>query len=445
LLRAVSPSSRTKDDLMPEAATGKWDTLDPAALAQVAAEEQVDAAVLAARVREGSVVLLGGHGRSRPVGIGKGLRTKVNVNLGTSPDASCLETELRKLRVAVDGGADAIMDLSLGGDLHEIRCAVREACDVPLGTVPLYEVTVEAPNRFGSLAETPADFFLEAVERHCADGVDFVTLHCGVTKLSLERLRLEGRTTGIVSRGGSILAHWIELTGRENPLYERYDEVLDILGRHRVAISIGDGLRPGAGADATDRAQVAETILIGELVDRARAAGVPAFVEGPGHMPLDQIAANVVLQKRLCREAPFYVLGPLVTDIAPGYDHITGAIGGAICAAAGADFLCDVTPAEHLALPTEQDILDGVIASRIAAHAADLVKGVAGAADWDRRMSAARKALDWDAMAALALDPEKVRAAREQGATAEHEACTMCGRFCSMKVPLFSGRPDECE
>jgi len=429
---------------MQDTSTSRHQPLDSAAIEQIAAEEQVDPSLLAERVRDGSVVITGGSGRSRPMGIGKGLRTKVNTNLGTSPDASCLETELRKLRVAIDAGTDSVMDLSLGGDLHEIRGAIREACDVPLGTVPLYEVTVEAPDRFGSIAETPASFFLEAVERHCADGVDFVTLHCGVTKMSLERLWREGRTTGIVSRGGSIIAHWVELTGGENPLYERYDEVLDILRRHGVAISIGDGLRPGAGADASDRAQVAETIIIGELVDRAREAGVPAFVEGPGHMPLDQIAANVILQKRLCHDAPFYVLGPLVTDIAPGYDHITGAIGGALCAAAGADFLCDVTPAEHLALPTEQDIMDGVIASRIAAHAADLVKGVPGAADWDRRMSAARKALDWDQMAALALNPEKVRAAREAAGTPEHQACSMCGRFCSMKVPLFSGRPDAC-
>ncbi len=418
---------------------------DPAALEQVAADEHVGVDVLAARIRDGSVVIAGGSGRSRPMGIGKGLRTKVNTNLGTSPDALSLEADLRKLRVAIEAGTDSIMDLSLGGDLHEIRGAIREACDVPLGTVPLYEVAVEAPERFGSLAETPADFFLEAVERHCADGVDFVTLHCGVTKLSLERLWREGRTTGIVSRGGSIIAHWVQLTGEENPLYERYDDVLNILRRYSVALSIGDGLRPGAGADASDRAQVAETIIIGELIDRAREAGVPAFVEGPGHMPLDQIAATVVLQKRLCHDAPFYVLGPLVTDIAPGYDHITGAIGGAICAAAGADFLCDVTPAEHLGLPTERDILDGVIATRIAAHAGDIVKGIPTAADWDRRMSAARKALDWDQMAALALDPEKVRLARETTGIPEHEACSMCGRFCSMKVPLLSRRPDECE
>jgi phosphomethylpyrimidine synthase len=418
---------------------------NPAALDAVAAEERVDRGLLAERVNDGSVVIVGGNGRCRPLGIGKGLRTKVNTNLGTSPDASCVEAELRKLRVALDAGTDTVMDLSLGGDLHESRCAIREACDVPLGTVPLYDVTVEGPDRFGSLAETPAGFFLDAVEKHCADGVDFVTVHCGVTKVSLERLRREGRTTGIVSRGGSIIAHWIELTGQDNPLYERYDDLLELLTQYRVAISIGDGLRPGAGADASDRAQVTETILIGELIDQARAKGVPAFVEGPGHMPLDQIAANVVLQKRLCHDAPFYVLGPLVTDVAPGYDHITGAIGGAICAAAGADFLCDVTPAEHLALPTEQDILDGVIASRIAAHAADIVKGVPGAAEWDRDMSVARKKLNWEGMAARALDPAKVRDARERRGVADHEACSMCGRFCSMRVPLFTGEPEACE
>jgi phosphomethylpyrimidine synthase len=240
------------------------------------------------------------------------------------------------------------------------------------------------------------------------------------------------------------VAHYVEATGRENPLYERYDELLAILRQYEAAISIGDGLRPGAGVDATDRAQVAETIIIGELVDRAREAGVAAFVEGPGHMPLDQVAANVVLQKRLCHEAPFYVLGPLVTDVAPGYDHITGAIGGAICAAAGADFLCDVTPAEHLSLPTERDIIDGVMASRIAAHAADLVKGVRGATDWDAEMSRARKALDWERMAELAMDRSKVEDARQRAGETGHEACTMCGRYCSMKVPLSAGRPGEC-
>lgn len=420
------------------------DNTDPVALGEVAEQEHVEAKVLGERIAEGSVVILGGRGRARPVGIGKGLRTKVNCNLGTSPDVCCIETELAKLRAALRAGTDTVMDLSLGGDLHEVRCAIRDACEVPLGTVPLYEVGVAATERFGSLAEVPPEFFLEAVERHCRDGVDFVTVHCAVTKMSLERLRLEGRTTGVVSRGGSLVAHYIELTGRENPLYEHYDDLLAILRQYHVAISIGDGLRPGAGIDATDRAQVAETIIIGELIDQAREAGVAAFVEGPGHMPLDQIAANVVLQKRLCHEAPFYVLGPLVTDIAPGYDHITAAIGGAVCAAAGADFLCDVTPAEHLALPTEQDIIDGVMASRIAAHAADLVKGIPGAAEWDAEMSRARKALDWQRMAALALNASKVEEARHQSSSSVHEACSMCGRYCSMRVPLAAGRPDAC-
>jgi phosphomethylpyrimidine synthase len=418
--------------------------VDAPAIEQIAAEESIPRGVLADRVRDGSVVIMGGNGRSRPVGIGKGLRTKVNANLGTSPDLASMETELAKLAAALKAGTDTIMDLSLGGDLHEVRCAFREASEVPMGTVPLYEVAVEGVERFGSVAEIPGEFFLEAVERHCRDGVDFVTVHCGVTKMSLERLRLEGRVTGVVSRGGSIIAHWIESTGRESPLYERYDDLLAILREYNVAISIGDGLRPGGGADASDRAQVAETIIIGELVDRAREAGVAAFVEGPGHMPIDQIAANVVLQKRLCHDAPFYVLGPLVTDIAPGYDHITGAIGGAICAAAGADFLCDVTPAEHLALPTERDISEGVIATRIAAHAADIAKGIPGAAERDREMSVARKALDWDRMSALAMDEERVREAKQAAALSEHRACSMCGRYCAMKVPLSAGRPGEC-
>ena len=417
--------------------------VDEAMLRQVAEEERTDVGTLAKRVRDGSVVVMGGHGRSRLVGIGTGLRTKVNANLGTSPDGPCIETELAKLRAALGAGTDTVMDLSLGGELREARVAIREACDVPMGTVPLYEVGVGGTERFGSLADVPSDFFLEAVESHCRDEVDFVTVHCGVTKMSLERLRLEGRTTGVVSRGGSMVAHWIEATGGENPLYERYDELLAILKQYRVAISIGDGLRPGGGVDASDRAQVAETIIIGELVDRAREAGVPAFVEGPGHMPMDQIAANVVMQKRLCHDAPFYVLGPLVTDVAPGYDHITGAIGGAICAAAGADYLCDVTPAEHLNLPNERDIHEGVMASRIAGHAADIVKGVPAAGDWDEEMSRARKALDWERMAALAMDPARVQGAREDAAEGDHEACSMCGRYCSMRVPLSAGRTRE--
>ena len=408
-----------------------------AACEAVARAEQLAPDLVAQRVREGTIVVMGRpDGPARPLGIGLGLRTKVNVNLGTSPDLSCLEEELRKLQVALDGGTDAVMDLSLGGDVPATRQAIRAQCPVALGTVPLYEVALDGGRRYGALADIPGEFFLEVVERQCADGVDFVTVHCGVTRQALLRLAREGRQTGIVSRGGSFVAHWMEATGRENPLYEHYDRLLDILAGADVALSLGDGLRPGAGCDATDRAQVEETIILGELVDEARRRGVQVFVEGPGHVPLDQVAANVTLQKRLCHGAPFYVLGPLVTDVAPGYDHITGAIGGAICAAAGADFLCDVTPSEHLGLPDEQDIRDGVMASRLAAHAADLVKGVAGAAEWDRAMSAARKALDWERMATLALDPGKVAEVRERRRGRDDSGCSMCGEYCSMKVPI---------
>jgi phosphomethylpyrimidine synthase len=405
-----------------------------AATAAVAEAEGVPGDVLRERVRQGRVVILGGPGRAaRPLGLGEGLSTKVNANIGTSPDIGDLETEVAKAQAAVGAGADAIMDLSTGGELGAIRQAVRDCCDIALGTVPIYEAGVIANERYGSIADMPGELMLEAVKRHAEDGVDFMTIHCGVTQASVARLRAEGRVGGIVSRGGSILAHWMLQNGAENPLYARYDEVLDICREHDVALSLGDGLRPGALADATDRGQLEELLVIGELTERALQAGVQVFVEGPGHVPLNQIEANVVVMKRACRGVPFYVLGPLVTDVCPGYDHIVGAIGGALCAAAGADFLCYVTPAEHLGLPTEEDVIQGVIASRIAAHAADLVKGVPGAADWDLKMSQARRNLDWEAMTRLAIDPARVREVRAERASQDSQACSMCGSFCSLK------------
>jgi phosphomethylpyrimidine synthase len=333
------------------------------------------------------------------------------------------------------------MDLSTGGDLDEIRRKLRDECPVPMGTVPIYQVIAEYAEGDDVCAIT-GDQILEIVERHAADGIDFLTLHCGVTRESVEALRSQPRLCNIVSRGGAMLAGWMDSTGRENPLYERYDEVLDICREHDTAVSLGDGLRPGAIADATDSGQMAELRVLGELVTRARKAGVQVFVEGPGHVPLDQIAANVQVQKRLCQGAPFYVLGPLTTDVAPGYDHITGAIGGALCAAAGADFLCYVTPAEHLGLPNDRDVWDGVIASRIAAHSADIVKGVPGAREWDDRMSAARGKLDWETMEKLAMDPGRVINVRGERASTDPQACSMCGRFCSIKVKL-GGRNDR--
>lgn len=412
-----------------------WQDIPSDLLAHIGRDEGLDEGFLRAGVRTGAIIVMGRPGGDvKPIGIGAGLRTKVNANLGTSEDFPSLDDELRKLEVAVGTGADTVMDLSTGGDVDAIRRAIRRECPVALGTVPIYQAAAEAQEKHGSFEAMTAELLFEVIERHAADGVDFQTLHCGVTQATVEAFETQPRLCGIVSRGGSILARWMKATGQQNPLYERYDELLDILKRHGVLISLGDGLRPGALADASDRGQIAETVVLGELVARARRAGVQAFVEGPGHMPMDQIAGTVMAQKRLCHGAPFYVLGPLVTDVAPGYDHITGAIGGAICAAAGADFLCYVTPAEHLGLPTPQDVLEGVMASRIAAHAADIVKGVPRARQWDDELSAARHDFDWQQMTELSLDPGRVRRVRGDRATRDTKACSMCGRFCSMKV-----------
>ena len=415
-----------------------YDKIPAATVEAVARAEKTSPDAIYEALREGTVVVMGSpDGPAKPLGIGTGLGTKVNANIGTSPDISSVESELHKLEVAVAAGADAVMDLSTGGDLDAIRKQIRAACPVAMGTVPIYQVIAELDDG-SDIGAVSAEDMLAVVEKHAADGIDFLTLHCGVTCQSVAALETDRRICSIVSRGGAMLANWMALTGCENPLYEHYDCILDICLQHGTAISLGDGLRPGAISDASDAAQMAELIVLGELVLRAREAGVQVFVEGPGHMPLDQIAPNVILQKRMTHGAPFYVLGPLTTDIAPGYDHITGAIGGAICAAAGADFLCYVTPAEHLGLPDDEDVWDGVIASRIAAHSADIVKGVPGARDWDDKMSAARAGLDWEAMRRLAIDPGRVIAVRGTRGSLDPDACSMCGRFCSMKVKLHS-------
>jgi len=368
-----------------------------------------------------------------PAGVGKGLRTKVNANLGTSSDSCDVQGELRKLRIAIDCGADAVMDLSTGGDISAIRRELIAACSVTFGTVPVYQAGIDAIERRGAIVNMTADDMFAAVEAHARDGVDFMTVHCGVTQESIEALRTQGRLTNVVSRGGAFLTGWILHNEQENPFFAQYDRLLDLARTYDFALSLGDGLRPGCIADASDRAQFQELILLGGLVQRAREAGVQVFVEGPGHVPMDQIVANVQMQKTLCQGAPFYVLGQLVTDIGAGYDHITGAIGGAIAAAAGADFLCYVTPSEHLSLPDENDVRDGIIASRIAAHAADIVKGIPGAVEWDRNMSRARKALDWNAQAEYALVPEMARRGHLKTPTSA-EACSMCGKYCAMAV-----------
>jgi len=344
-----------------------------------------------------------------------------------------MSTELDKLQTAIDYGSDTVMDLSTGGDISAIRRAIVAASPLPVGTVPIYQVGLEAIKRHGAIVDMTIDDILDVIEEHATDGVDFVTVHCGVTKAAVDRLRRQGRVTNIVSRGGAFLAARIFHTGEENPLYEYYDRLLDIALKYDVTLSLGDGLRPGSLADASDRAQFEELITLGELTDRAREAGVQVMIEGPGHLPLDQVVSNVQMEKSICHGAPFYVLGPLVTDIGAGYDHIVGAIGGAIAAAAGTDFLCYVTPTEHLGLPDTADVKEGVIASRIAAHAGDIVKGVKGARDWDDKMARARSSFDWETQAELSLNQERARGVHAKHTTAGR-ACSMCGDFCAMEL-----------
>jgi phosphomethylpyrimidine synthase len=401
----------------------------------VAKTEGIEVEVVRERLAEGTVVIPANvnHVKLVPCGVGKGLSTKVNANIGTSSDFGDVSTELEKLRVAVEAGADSVMDLSTGGDIPAIRRAIIAASTRPIGTVPVYQAGITAIEKHGAIVKMTVDDIFEAIEENARDGVDFITVHCGVTQSAIARLKEQGRVTDVVSRGGAFMVGWMLHNERENPLYEYYNRLLEIARQHDVTLSLGDGMRPGCLADATDRTQVEELLTLGELVQRAQDAGVQVMVEGPGHIPLDQIETNIRLQKAVCRGAPFYVLGPLVTDIAAGYDHITSAIGGAIAAMAGADFLCYVTPSEHLAIPDIDDVREGVMASRIAAHAADIVKGVRGAAERDRRMSEARKNLDWNEQARLALDPEKFTRVHKQRSTTG-AACSMCGQYCAMEL-----------
>jgi len=369
----------------------------------------------------------------KPVAVGKGLRTKVNANIGTSPDLFDLDSELEKLDAAVKAGADAVMDLSTGGDLSLFRKKILEHSPIPLGTVPIYETAVQMVAQKKPMTGMKIDDFINVIRRQAEEGVDFMTIHSGVTLASVQSLHSQKRITGITSRGGAILAEWMKFNNRENPLFEHYDEILDILAQYNVVISLGDGLRPGSIHDANDRGQLHEMILLGDLARRAREKNVQVIIEGPGHMPLDMVADNIRLEKKLCDDAPYYVLGPLVTDIAPGYDHITGAIGGAIAASAGADFLCYVTPAEHLRLPDVNDVKEGVIASKIAAHAGDIVKYGSKASARDDEMSRARKDRNWKAMYNTALDREKAERYRNAVQSCEDDQCSMCGEFCSMK------------
>ena len=383
-------------------------------------------------VAEGKVAIPANinHKSLDPTGIGSMLKTKINVNLGVSKDVEDLDEELEKVNHAVALGGDAIMDLSTHGDTKIFRRKLTSECPAMIGTVPIYDSVIYHKKDLGQLT---AEDFLEVIRAHGEDGVDFVTLHCGLTRRTVEQLKRFGRTTNIVSRGGSLVFAWMSMTGNENPFYEYYDEILDICREYDMTISLGDGARPGCLADAGDLLQIEELVRLGELTQRAWDKDVQVMVEGPGHVPLNQVKANMEIQQSLCKGAPFYVLGPIVTDIAPGYDHITAAIGGAVAAMSGAAFLCYVTPAEHLALPNADDVKQGIMASKIAAHAADIAKGIPGARDADDRMGKARRELDWDAMFKEAMDPEHAKAVRDDRAPEVEETCSMCGKFCAVR------------
>jgi len=411
---------------------------------EAAIQEGIDAEFIRRGVADGNIVVCRNnrHKTVPPLAIGKDLKTKVNANIGTSRDIKELDCELEKLRTAIKAGADAVMDLSTGGDVDLVRRRIMDESTVIIGTVPLYQAALETFNSGRPIFKMTPDEIFDGIEKHLEDGVDFITVHCGVTMESVRRLRAEGRVMDVVSRGGAFLTEWIGKNGEENPLYSQYDRLLELAGKYDAVLSLGDGFRPGCIADATDRGQIQELLILGELTERAWEAGVQVMIEGPGHVPIHQVEANIQLQKRICHGAPFYVLGPLVTDIAPGYDHITSAIGGTVAAAAGADFLCYVTPSEHLRLPTVEDVHEGVMGVRIAAHAGDIAKGVKGAWEKDLEMSRRRKALDWEGQIAACIDPEKARRLRDSAVPMDAEdACTMCAALCSMKL-MNSGEED---
>lgn len=402
---------------------------------QVAAEEKKDPAWICDEVAAGRIVIPKNINHEFDAkGIGQGLKTKINANIGTSEAHCNLAEEIRKLEIAIKYGADSVMDLSTGGKLDFIRRTMLKKSTVMVGTVPIYAVASELMAQGMDVLDMTADMLFAEIEKQGKDGVDFITVHCGITRRSLPFLENDARTLGVVSRGGSLIRRWIKHHDRENPLYEQYDRLMDICETYDITLSLGDGLRPGCQDDATDRGQVAELLVLGELVDRAVNRGIQVMVEGPGHVPLNDIAVNIMLQKKVCNNAPFYVLGPLTTDIAPGYDHIVGAIGAAIAGAHGADFLCYVTPAEHLCLPTEDDVRQGVVASRIAAHSADIVKGVAGALERDLLISKARRNFDWESIYRHAIDPELARHRKESSEKKGQDECTMCGNLCAVKT-----------
>jgi phosphomethylpyrimidine synthase len=401
---------------------------------QVAADEGIDPDTLVQDVAKGHVVILKNLGHDiEALGVGKGLRTKVNANIGTSPDRMDVDDELIKLEVSEKYGADTIMDLSLGTVLNKVRRLILEKSSIPVGTVPMYQMGFNLSKDKRNIEEMTIEDYLQVVEEQGKEGVDFITVHAGLTWKAWEYIKTGDRIMDVVSRGGSMLAIWMEKNQQENPLYTHFDKILELAYKYDMTLSLGDGMRPGATADAGDRAQVEELVVLGELARRAREANVQVMIEGPGHVPLDEVVTQVKMMKSLCDDTPFYILGPLVTDIAPGYDHIVGAIGGALAASAGADFLCYLTPAEHLRLPDPDDVKEGVIASRIAAHAADMVKYGAKFKKMDDDMSRARKKLDWDTMYKLAIDPELARTKRAESGIQDKDYCSMCGEFCSVK------------
>ncbi|HIW22390.1 MAG TPA: phosphomethylpyrimidine synthase ThiC [Candidatus Acutalibacter stercoravium] len=400
----------------------------------VAEKERMPLEKLMELVAKGQVAICANkaHTCLDPQGVGSMLRTKINVNLGVSRDCKDYDIEMKKVQSAIDLGAEAIMDLSSHGDTQPFRKKLVAECPAMIGTVPVYDSVIHYQRDLGTLT---AQDFIDVVRLHAEDGVDFVTLHCGITRKTIEQIRRHKRKMNIVSRGGSLVFAWMTMTGEENPFYEHFDEILDICEQHDVTISLGDACRPGCLADATDVCQIEELVRLGELTKRAWEHNVQVMVEGPGHVPLNQVAANMQVQQSICMGAPFYVLGPLVTDIAPGYDHITAAIGGAVAAMSGAAFLCYVTPAEHLALPNVEDVKQGIIASKIAAHAADIAKGIPGAREIDDKMADARRALDWEAQFACALDPETAKAIRDSRKPEDDhsDTCSMCGKFCAVR------------
>lgn len=396
----------------------------------VAEKENLDVDVLMKKIADGKVVIPAStlHKNLDPIGIGEGLSIKVNANIGSSPDKADVKYELEKLRVCVDAKADTVMDLSTGGDIDAIRAEIIANSTVPIGTVPVYQAACNVED----VVELSDNDFINGIRKHIEDGVDFITVHAGLTRKSIPFIKK--RLMGAVSRGGALTLKWMIHHNRENPLYERFDEILALVKKYDVTLSLGDGLRPGCLHDATDEAQISELKVLGDLTLRAWEEDVQVMIEGPGHIPLDQIEKNVRLEKEICHGAPFYVLGPLVTDVAPGYDHITSAIGGCLAAFHGADFLCYVTPAEHLGLPNVEEVREGVISARIAAHAADVAKGLPGAISWDHQMSAARSNLDWKKMIELSISPKLATEIRERCTDADEDVCSMCGRFCSIKT-----------